>query len=145
MAPNRNTAGFSPEHVKVKIREIDEQHATFFDMLDRIDTVADDLYRPLDDDALDDFLDIMGEIREFAQDHFGTEEGYMDGGRTTPAWTTTRRPTTSCSTTSSAWKASCSTARPSRPSRSARSWPNPALTTSFRMDKPFGEFYNKNK
>lgn len=77
MASKLNMAGFSKEHV-VEIQEIDEQHETFFDMLGKIDTVADDLYRPLDDDGVDDVLDIMSEIREFAQAHFGTEEGYME-------------------------------------------------------------------
>jgi len=77
MAPTRNPAGFSPEY-KVDIPEIDEQHATFFAMLARIDTVADDLYRPLEDDGVDEVLDIMDEIRKHAQDHFGTEEGYME-------------------------------------------------------------------
>lgn len=77
MGPNRNLAEFSPEY-EVNIREIDEQHAVFFDILDRIKTVADDLYRPLDDDTLDDFLDIMAEIRELTQEHFGAEEGYME-------------------------------------------------------------------
>jgi hemerythrin len=76
MATTRNSAGFSPE-CEVSIPEIDEQHATFFNMLDRIGTVADDLYRPLDDDAVDEVLDIMAEIREHTQNHFGTEEGYM--------------------------------------------------------------------
>ena len=46
-------------------------------MLGKIESVTDDLYRPLDDDTLDDALDIMAEIREFAQEHFGIEEGYM--------------------------------------------------------------------
>ncbi|BDQ35117.1 bacteriohemerythrin [Pseudodesulfovibrio portus] len=76
MSTTRNSAGFSPE-CEVSIPEIDEQHATFFDMIERIGTVADDLYRPLDDDAVDEALDIMAEIREHAQAHFGTEEGYM--------------------------------------------------------------------
>ncbi len=76
MASTLNSAEFSPDYA-VNIREIDEQHATFFSMLDRIDTVADDLYRPLDDDGVDDVLDVMTEIREYARAHFGTEEGYM--------------------------------------------------------------------
>ena len=77
MAPTQNTAEFSTE-CEVNIPEIDEQHATFFDMLGRIDSVTDDPYRPLDDDGVDEVLDIMAEIREYAQGHFGTEEGYME-------------------------------------------------------------------
>ncbi|MBG0791213.1 MAG: hemerythrin family protein [Desulfovibrionaceae bacterium] len=77
MASNRNSAGTSTEYV-IDIREIDEQHERIFDILDRIETVAEDLYRPLDDDEVDDALDIMGELRECAREHFGTEEGYME-------------------------------------------------------------------
>ncbi len=77
MASKLNTAGFSKE-CTLGIQEIDEQHETFFDLLGKIDTVSTDLYRPVDDDALDDMLDIMSEIREFTQAHFGTEEGYME-------------------------------------------------------------------
>lgn len=76
MAPKLNLAGFTKEYV-MDIREIDEQHETFFDMLAKIDTVTDDLYRPLDDDEVDDLLDIMSELRDYALHHFGTEESYM--------------------------------------------------------------------
>lgn len=72
-----NSADFTPDCI-IDIREIDEQHQRFFEILGRIATVADDLYRPLDDDGVDSALDIMAELREYARDHFGTEEGYME-------------------------------------------------------------------
>lgn len=76
MAPKLNLAGFSKEYI-IDIQEIDEQHEQFFDMLGKIDSVTDDLYRPLEDDEVDDLLDIMNDLRDYALHHFGTEEGYM--------------------------------------------------------------------
>lgn len=76
MPPTLNLAGFTSEYV-VNIPEIDEQHETFFDMLDRITEVAPDLYKPLDDDTVDDIVDILSELRDYALLHFRTEESYM--------------------------------------------------------------------
>jgi len=76
MSPTLNLAGFSKEYV-MEIDEIDEQHETFFEMLAKIDDITPDLYKPMDEDEVDDILDIMSELRDYALHHFGTEEGYM--------------------------------------------------------------------
>ena len=76
MTPKLNLAGFTQEYV-VGIPEIDEQHETFFDMLAKIGDVVPDLYKPLDDDEVDDLADVLDELREYAMMHFRSEESYM--------------------------------------------------------------------
>lgn len=76
MAPNLNLAGFTKEYV-IGIPELDEQHETFFTMLDGITSAVSDLYKPLDDDEADALVDVLGDLRDYALDHFRTEEGYM--------------------------------------------------------------------
>ncbi|MEF2229574.1 MAG: hemerythrin family protein [Pseudodesulfovibrio sp.] len=76
MAPNLNLAGFSREYL-IGIPELDDQHQTFFTMLDRIAEVAPDLCRPLEEAEADALVDIIGELREYALLHFRTEEGCM--------------------------------------------------------------------
>lgn len=76
MPPSLNLAGFIKEYV-IGIPELDEQHETFFTMLDNIADVAPDLYKPLDDDEADALIDVIGELREYALLHFRTEEGWM--------------------------------------------------------------------
>jgi len=76
MALNLNLAGFSREYL-IDIPELDEQHESFFTLLDRIAEVVPDLYRPLDDADADALVDVVGELREYALLHFRTEEGYM--------------------------------------------------------------------
>ncbi len=76
MAPTLNIAGFTKEYV-VGIPEIDEQHETFFQMLDKINDVVPDMYKPLDEDEVDDLVDVVGGLRDYALEHFRTEEFYM--------------------------------------------------------------------
>ena len=76
MASKLQLAGFTKEYV-MDIPEIDEQHKTFFELLDRIGEVAPDLYKPLDDDEVDDVVDVLNELRDYAMLHFRTEEAYM--------------------------------------------------------------------
>ncbi|BCS90062.1 bacteriohemerythrin [Pseudodesulfovibrio sediminis] len=76
MSSKLNLAEYTKEYV-IGIEELDEQHQSFFEMLTKIDAVAPDLYRPMDEDEADDILDILGELRDYALHHFGTEEGYM--------------------------------------------------------------------
>lgn len=76
MESKLNLAGFSDEYL-VGVEEIDEQHEEFFTLLDKIATVVPDLYKQLDDDEVDDLVDIMGELRDYALLHFRTEEDYM--------------------------------------------------------------------
>jgi len=76
MASRLNLAGFTQEYL-VGIEELDEQHKTFFTLLDKIDKAAPDMFRPLDEDEADAVIDVLGELRDYALLHFRTEEGYM--------------------------------------------------------------------
>lgn len=76
MTATSKPAGFSAQHA-LGIPDIDKQHEAIFNLLEKIGTVSNDGYRPLDDDEVDVLLDILIELREQALDHFGTEEGYM--------------------------------------------------------------------
>lgn len=76
MVSKLNLAGFTKEYT-MNIPEIDEQHEHFFVLLDRIGEVAPDLYRPLEDDEVDDIIDVIDELRDYAMLHFRTEESYM--------------------------------------------------------------------
>lgn len=76
MSPTLNIAGFTKEYI-VDIPEIDDQHEAFFKMLDKINDVVPDMYKPLDDDEVDDLIDVVSELRDYALEHFRTEEGYM--------------------------------------------------------------------
>ena len=76
MPPKLNLAGFTDEYI-INIPEIDEQHETFFKLLDKITNVSDDLYKPLDDDEVDELIDVIDELRDYALHHFSTEEAYM--------------------------------------------------------------------
>lgn len=76
MISKLNLAGFTEEYL-MDIPEIDDQHKEFFEMLGRISDVVSDLYKPLDDDETDDVLDIIADLRDYALIHFRTEEGYM--------------------------------------------------------------------
>ena len=76
MISKLNLAGFTEEYV-VNIPEIDEQHKEFFDLLGKIETVAPDLYKVMDDDEVDDIVDVISELRDYALLHFRTEESYM--------------------------------------------------------------------
>lgn len=76
MPPKLNLAGFTEEYI-VGVDEIDDQHREFFTLLDKIGDVVPDLYKPLDDEEVDDLLDVMYDLRDYALLHFRTEEGYM--------------------------------------------------------------------
>lgn len=76
MPPKLNLAGFTAEYA-MDIPEIDEQHKTFFELLNAIGATATDLYKPLSDEEVDEVLDILNELRDFALLHFRTEESYM--------------------------------------------------------------------
>jgi hemerythrin len=76
MSPKLNLAQFSAEYV-LDIAEIDEQHKSFFELMNKIGSVTDDLYKPLDDDEVDDVIDVLDELRDYALLHFRTEESYM--------------------------------------------------------------------
>lgn len=76
MASRLNLAGFTQEYL-VDIKELDEQHKTFFTLLDKIGNAVPDLYRPLSDEEADSLIDVLGELRDYALLHFRTEEGYM--------------------------------------------------------------------
>lgn len=71
-----NLAGFKEKYI-IEIPELDEQHKLFFEMLGKIGETIPDLYQPLDDEQVDDVIDIVSELREYALLHFRTEEGYM--------------------------------------------------------------------
>ncbi|MCJ2166321.1 hemerythrin family protein [Pseudodesulfovibrio sp. S3-i] len=77
MKSKTHPASISTDHA-LNIPEIDEQHQAFFTLLNKIGTISTDMYRPLNDDAADALLDIMAEARDFAMDHFGTEESIME-------------------------------------------------------------------
>ena len=77
MAPDPDLSGFKDEYT-IGIPELDEQHESFFTLLDNITRVAPDLYTPLDDDEADELVDVLGELREFALLHFRTEEDCME-------------------------------------------------------------------
>ncbi|MUM76374.1 bacteriohemerythrin [Pseudodesulfovibrio sp. F-1] len=76
MTSRLNLAGFTQEYI-VGIEELDEQHKTFFTLLDKIGKAAPDMYRPLDEDEADAVIDVLNELRDYALLHFRTEEGYM--------------------------------------------------------------------
>ncbi|WP_285907628.1 bacteriohemerythrin [Pseudodesulfovibrio pelocollis] len=76
MTSRLTLAGFTEEYL-VGIKELDEQHRTFFTLLDKIGKAVPDLYRPLTDDEADAIIDVLGELRDYALLHFRTEEGYM--------------------------------------------------------------------
>ena len=66
-----------PESLHLGIPDLDEQHETFFAMLARVGDAVPDLYKVLDDDEADDVLDVLADLRDYALEHFGVEEGYM--------------------------------------------------------------------
>ena len=76
MPPKLNLAGFTAEYL-MDIPEIDEQHKLFFELLDKIGDTTDDLYKPLSDDEVDNVIDVLNELRNYALLHFRTEESYM--------------------------------------------------------------------
>lgn len=76
MAPKLNLAGFSQEYL-MDIPEIDEQHKSYFELLDTMTEVVDDFYTPMTEDEADGVIDILDRLREYALVHFHTEEGYM--------------------------------------------------------------------
>ncbi|ADU63598.1 MAG: bacteriohemerythrin [Pseudodesulfovibrio sp.] len=76
MTSRLNLTGFSEEYL-VHIPEIDEQHRTFFTLLDTMGKAVPDLYKPLDDEGADAIIDVLDELRDYAMLHFRTEEGYM--------------------------------------------------------------------
>ena len=77
MPSDPNSADFKKEYT-IGIPELDEQHETFFTLLDTIADVAPDLYKPLDDDEADDLMDVLGKLRDHALLHFRTEESCME-------------------------------------------------------------------
>lgn len=76
MTSRLNLTGFTAEYL-VNIPEIDEQHRTFFTLLDTMGKAVPDLYKPLDDEGADAIIDVLDELRDYAMLHFRTEEGYM--------------------------------------------------------------------
>lgn len=76
MPSDSNSADFKKKYT-IGIPELDEQHETFFTLLNTITGVARDLYSPLDEDEADDLVDVLGEVREYALLHFQTEEDLM--------------------------------------------------------------------
>ncbi|MFH1915619.1 MAG: hemerythrin family protein [Pseudomonadota bacterium] len=76
MTSRHTLAGFTQEYL-VGIEELDEQHKTFFTLLDAIGKAVPDLYRPLCEAEADAVIDVLGELRDSALLHFRTEEGYM--------------------------------------------------------------------
>ena len=67
----------SDEELVLDIPEIDEQHQTFHEMMSKIGRLVPDMYKPMDDDQVDDVVDALYDLREFALLHFRTEEDYM--------------------------------------------------------------------
>jgi hemerythrin len=76
MTSKINLAAFPKEYL-MNIAELDEQHETYFTMLAKVRDVIPDLYKVLDDDEVDELLDVVGDLRDYAFDHFGIEEAYM--------------------------------------------------------------------
>lgn len=76
MTTNSNRPDF-PDAIYLGIPDLDRQHEAFFTMLAKVGGVTNDLYKVLDDDEVDDVLDILYDLRDYALEHFGTEEGFM--------------------------------------------------------------------
>lgn len=76
MVSKPNLAGFTREYV-IDIPELDEQHKSYFDLLDTMNDVVEDYYKPLDDEEVDDVIDILDRLRDYAMVHFHTEESLM--------------------------------------------------------------------
>jgi len=76
MPPKLNITEFSAEYV-MDIPEIDEQHKVFLSMLGEIDAASSDLYKPMDDDEVDNIVDVLDKLRDYALLHFRTEESFM--------------------------------------------------------------------
>ncbi len=99
--PPFSLAGFTDEYL-IDIQELDEQHRTF-SIFSKNRCHGIRFYKPLDDDEVDDVIDIMSELREYALLHFRTEESYMQE-TAYPASPNRSRHTTGSSPMSSAWK-----------------------------------------
>jgi len=77
MPSDPNTTNPKKEYT-IGIPELDEQHETFFNLLNTITDVTQDPYSPLDEDEADQLVDVLGELREHALLHFRTEEDCME-------------------------------------------------------------------
>lgn len=73
----RSETDVSDEELVLDIPEIDEQHQTFHELMSKIGQVVPDMYKPMGDDQVDDVIDVLYDLREFAMLHFRTEEDYM--------------------------------------------------------------------
>lgn len=143
MASTLNLAGFTEEYL-LDIQEIDEQHEQFFEMLDRIAEVAPDLYKPLDDDEVDDIADVLGELRDYALLHFRTEEDCMQEVDY-PGIEAQKREHNRFITDVIRMEAELmnGSAMPAIKIRNfMHDWYRDHI---LNLDKPFGEFYKKNK
>ncbi len=143
MSPTLNLAGFTKEYL-IEIPELDEQHKQFFDLLSKISEIMPDLYKPLDDDEVDEIVDVIGELREYALLHFRTEEGYMNEVAY-PGLPAQRKEHNRFITDVIRMEAELMNGS-SMPAIKIRNfmhdWYRDHIMT---LDKPFSEFYNKNK
>lgn len=143
MAPKLNLAGFSEEYI-IDIQELDDQHKRFFELLESIGNVVDDLYKPLDDDEVDQIMDITSELRDYALLHFRTEEDYMKEvdypGLKKQKSEHNRFITDVIRLEAELMNGSAMPAAKIR--NFMHDWYRDHILT---LDKPFSEFYNKNK
>jgi len=142
MVAKLNLAGFTKEYI-TNIEEIDEQHQRFFDLLAKIETTFPDLYQPLDDEATDDLIDILGELRDYSLHHFGTEEGYMQeaGYPGLAAQKAAHNKFITDVIRMEAELMNGSSMPPVKVRNFISEWYREHIIS---LDKPFGEFYNKN-
>lgn len=66
-----------PEKLTLGIPDLDRQHETYFTMAARLGKAVPDIRRVLDDDEVDAVLDILADLRDYALEHFATEETLM--------------------------------------------------------------------
>jgi len=66
-----------PEKLVLGIPDLDQQHEGYFAMAAKLGKVVPDVRRVLDDDEVDAVLDILADLRDFALEHFVSEEDLM--------------------------------------------------------------------
>ncbi|QJB55123.1 hemerythrin family protein [Pseudodesulfovibrio sp. zrk46] len=143
MIAKLNLAGFKTDYV-VDIQEIDEQHRSFFEMLDKIGNVVSDMYKPLSEEEADALADVIDELREYALIHFRTEESYMKEVDY-PGLSKQKKEHNRFITDVIRMEAEIvnGTAMPAIKIRNfMHDWYRDHILA---LDKPFSEFYNKNK
>lgn len=143
MVSKLNLAGFTEEYI-VDIPELDEQHKMFFDLLTKVGQVAPDLYKVLSDEEVDDLVDVLDELRDYAMLHFRTEESYMRDTNY-PGFAEQKREHNRFITDVIRIEAELmnGSAMPAIKVRNfMHDWYRDHI---MELDKPFGEYYNKNK